>query len=125
LARRVTGFHRSQTELIAPRWFEFWKKSTAGRITGNQVPILSSAPIRDGSGLFVLGRMDEGSMRAYDPRTGKLVPFLESLSMLEFVISPDRQWMAYSEYPTRYLWKSRLDGSEKVQLTSAYRNRRS
>ena len=69
--------------------------------------------------------MDEGSMRAYDPRTGKLVPFLESLSMLEFVISPDRQWMAYSEYPTRYLWKSRLDGSEKVQLTSAYRNRRS
>jgi serine/threonine protein kinase len=107
-------------ELIAPRWFEFWKKSTAVRITGNQVPILSSASTRDGSGLFVLGRMDEGSMRAYDPRTGKLVPFLESLSMLEFVISPDRQWMAYSEYPTRYLWKSRLDGSEKVQLTSAY-----
>jgi len=35
------------------------------------------------------------------------------------VISPDRQWMAYSEYPSRHLWKSRLDGSEKVQLTSS------
>jgi WD40 repeat protein len=107
-------------ELVSPRWFEFWKKATAVRITGNQVPILSSAPTRDGNGLFVLGRMDEGSMRSYDPRTGKLVPFLESLSMLEFVISPDRQWMAYTEYPSRYLWKSRLDGSEKMQLTSAY-----
>jgi serine/threonine protein kinase len=107
-------------ELIAPRWFEFWKKPAAVRITGNQVPILSSTPTRDGKGLFVLGRMDEGSMRAYDPRTGKLIPFLESLSMLEFVISPDRRWMAYTEYPSRYLWKSRPDGSEKVQLTSAY-----
>ncbi len=107
-------------ELITPRWFEFWKKPAAVRITGNQVPILSSTPTRDGKGLFVLGRMDEGSMRAYDPRTGKLVPFLESQSMLEFVISPDRKWMAYTEYPSRYLWKSRLDGSEKVQLTNTY-----
>jgi len=107
-------------ELVAPRWFEFWKKPAAVRITGNQVSIQAFTPSRDGNGLYVLGRMDEGAMRAYDPHSGKLVPFLEDLSMVEFVISPDRQWMAYSEYPSRHLWKSKLDGSERVQLTNSY-----
>jgi Tol biopolymer transport system component len=64
--------------------------------------------------------MDEGAMRAYDPHSGKLLPFLDDISMLQFVISPDRQWMAYSEYPSRHLWKSKLDGSDKVELTNSY-----
>jgi WD40-like Beta Propeller Repeat len=45
-------------ELLAPRWFEFWKKPAAVRITGNQIPILASAPARDSTRLFVLGRAD-------------------------------------------------------------------
>lgn len=107
-------------ELVTPRWFEFWKKPAAVRITGNQIPILSYTPTRDGNGLYVLARMDEGAMRAYDPHSGKLVPFLDDLPMVQFVISPDRQWMAYTEYPSRHLWKSRLDGSEKLQLTDSF-----
>ena len=54
-------------ELVAPPWFEFWKNPAPVRITGNQIPILASAPSRDSRGLFVLGRMDQGAMRAYDP----------------------------------------------------------
>jgi Tol biopolymer transport system component len=107
-------------ELASPPWFAFWRKPTAVRITGNQLPILAAAPMRDSEGLFVLGKTDEGAMRAYDPRSKKLLPYLDDLSMLQFVISPDRQWMAYSEYPSRHLWKSRLDGSEQVQLTTSY-----
>ncbi len=107
-------------ELVAPRWFEFWRKPTPVRITGNQIPILASTPSRDSRGLFVLSRMDEGAMRAYDPRLKKLAPILDDLSMLGFVISPDREWMAYTEYPSRNLWKSKLDGSERLQLTHSY-----
>jgi serine/threonine protein kinase len=107
-------------ELVEPRWFELWKKPYAVRVTSNQLSIRDFTPTRDGKGLYVLGLMDEGAMRAYDPAFKKLVPFLENLSMLQFVISPDRQWMAYSEYPSRHLWKSRLDGSDKVQLTNSY-----
>jgi Tol biopolymer transport system component len=106
-------------ELAAPPSFAFWRKPTAVRVTGNQLPILAAAPMRDSQGLFVLGKTDEGAMRAYDPGSKKLLPYLDDLSMIEFVISPDRQWMAYSEYPSRHLWKSRLDGSERVQLTSS------
>ena len=107
-------------ELVAPRWFEFWRKPIPVRITGNQLPILASTPSRDSRGLFVLSRMDEGAMRAYDPRLKKLSPILDDLSMLGFVISPNRMWMAYTEYPSRNLWKSKLDGSERLQLTHSY-----
>jgi serine/threonine protein kinase/Tol biopolymer transport system component len=107
-------------ELVAPRWFEFWRKPTPVRITGNQIPILASTPSRDSRGLFVLSRMDEGAMRAFDPRLKKLAPILDDMSMLGFVISPDRMWMAYTEYPSRNLWKSKLDGSERLQLTDSY-----
>jgi Tol biopolymer transport system component len=107
-------------ELVAPRWFEPWKRPTAIRLTSNQLSIRAFTATRDGSGLYVLGLMDEGAMRAYDAASRKLAPFLENLSMLQFAISPDHQWMAYSEYPSRHLWKSRLDGGEKVQLTDSY-----
>jgi serine/threonine protein kinase/Tol biopolymer transport system component len=107
-------------ELVAPRWFEFWKRPSAVRITGNQIPILASAPARDSTHLFVLGRAEQGAMQALDPRTGRLEPFLGGLAASEFVISPDRQWMAYTEFPTGHLWKSRIDGSQPMQLTNAF-----
>ena len=107
-------------ELVAPRWFEFWKKPAPVRLTGNQIPVRASTPSRDSRGLFVLSGIDQGVIGAYDPRLKKLAPLLEDLSMLQFVISPDREWMAYTEYPSRNLWKSKPDGSEKSQLTHSY-----
>ena len=107
-------------ELFPPRWFEFWRAPKVIRITGNQVNIQASVPAHEGETLFVLGRMDQGAMQAYEPNSRKFVPFRDGLPALEFVLSPDRQWMAYTEYPTGYLWKSRLDGSDQLQLTNSY-----
>ena len=104
-------------ELEKPRWFEFWKKPGAIRLTGNQLNITDATPARDSKSLYALGRVEAGAMQVFDPRAGKLVPFLGGLPASQFVISPDRQWMAYSEYPSGHLWKSRVDGSEAVQLT--------
>jgi serine/threonine protein kinase/Tol biopolymer transport system component len=104
-------------ELVKSRWFEFWKKPEAIRLTGNQLNITDATPARDSKSLYVLGRVESGAMQVFDPRAGKLVPFLGGLPALELVVSPDRQWMAYTEYPSGHLWKSRLDGSEAVQLT--------
>ena len=104
-------------ELMKPRWFAFWKKPDAIRLTGNQLNITDAVPARDSKSLFVLGRVDSGAMQVFDPRAGKLVPFLGGLPAQQFVVSPDRQWMAYTEYPSGNLWKSRLDGSDAVQLT--------
>ena len=104
-------------ELEKPGWFEFWKKPGAIRLTGNQLNITDATPARDSKSLYALGRVEAGAMQVFDPRAGKLVPFLGGLPASQFVVSPDRQWMAYSEYPSGHLWKSRVDGSEAVQLT--------
>jgi serine/threonine protein kinase len=106
-------------ELVAPPWYLFWKKPQAVRITGNQLNVMDAAPARDSKGLYMLGRLEVGAMQVLDPLSKKLVPFLGGLPALQFVVSPDRQWMAYTEYPSGHLWKSRLDGSEAVQLTNA------
>jgi serine/threonine protein kinase len=105
-------------ELIEPRWFEFWKKPFAAILTTNQLDIQGLAPGPDGDSLFVLGQADQGEMFVLDPATGKYIPFLDGLAASGFVISPDRQWMAYSDFPFGRLWKSRLDGSEPTQLTT-------
>nr|WP_281383602.1 winged helix-turn-helix domain-containing protein [Granulicella aggregans] len=106
-------------EVVKPDWLHFWRKPKAVRITGNQIEILASVPSRTTKGLLVLGRLDQGAMQVFDPKSRNLVPFLSGFSASSFVISPDGQWMAYTEFPSDHLWKSRLDGSEATQLTES------
>ncbi len=104
-------------EMTAPLWYEFWKRAKAVRLTGNQLDIQGATPARAGSALFVLGRLQQGAMQVFDLRTRSFSSYLRDLPATDFVVSPNREWMAYTEYPSGYLWKSRLNGSEKLQLT--------
>jgi eukaryotic-like serine/threonine-protein kinase len=107
-------------ETVRRPWFEFWKKPAAVRLTAGQIDVLAATPSRDSTGLFMIGRIAQGAMHVYDPQQRRFVPFLDGLPAAAFVISPDRKWMAYEEYPRHYLWRSKLDGSEKLQLTDTY-----
>jgi len=114
------GRQRDIYEVISPPWFEFWKKSNAVRLTAGQINVLSMTPSRDSAGLYMVGEIPQGAMQAWDPAQKKFVPFLGGLAATEFVISPDKKWMVYSDYPQHHLWRSRLDGSERFQLTDSY-----
>ena len=59
-------------ELVSPRWFEFWKKPTVFRLSGNQLGIEGMAPARDSKSLFVLERPDQGAIQALDAASGRL-----------------------------------------------------
>jgi len=76
-------------------------------------PIIS----RDGRQLFALGEEHQGELSAYDRKSGKFVPYLGGISACYVDFSRDGQWMAYVSYPEGSLWRSRIDGSEKRQLT--------
>jgi len=104
-------------ELIQPPWFEFWKKASAGRLTAGQIEVVAATPSRDNDGLFIIGRNAQGAMHVYDPGLKRFVPFLDGLAAADFQLSPDKQWMAYRNYPQLHLWRSKLDGSEKLELT--------
>jgi len=107
-------------EVIRPKWFEFWKKTTAVRLTAGQIDVLAATSSRDSTGLFVIGRIPSGTMQVYDSTQDRFVPYLGGLPAATFIISPDKQWMVYSDYPRHFLWRSKLDGSDKLQLTDFY-----
>jgi len=107
-------------EIVPPRWFEFWKRSSVARLTAGQINVLATTPSRDSTGLFMIGRISQGAMHVFDPKQKRFVPFLNGLAASTFAISPDRQWMAYADYPRHCLWRSKLDGSQKLQLTDIY-----
>lgn len=107
-------------EYIQRPGFEFWKKPTAVRLTGGQLDVSWATPMRDSSGLFIIGRIAQGALRVYEPKISFFVPFLDGLPASAFVISPDKKWMVYVDYPRHHLWRSKLDGSEKLQLTDIY-----
>ena len=53
----------------------------------------------------------------YDAKSNQFVPFLPGISATDLAYSPDGRWIAYVTVPDNSLWRSRVDGSERFQLT--------
>jgi len=58
-----------------------------------------------------------GELVSYDARSKEFVPFLGGISAGDVDFSRDGKWVTYVNYPDDTLWRSRPDGSEKLQLT--------
>jgi serine/threonine protein kinase/Tol biopolymer transport system component len=82
-------------------------------------PLSLSAPLpsRDGKKLFVIGQMYRGELMRHDSQSGQFFPFLGGISAEYLDFSKDGQWVAYVSYPDGSLSRSKLDGSERLQLT--------
>jgi len=72
----------------------------------------------EGNRLFVLGTQSRAELARYDSGEKQFLPYMNGISASEAEISRDGNWVAYVSYPDLTLWRSRLDGTEKVQLTS-------
>ncbi|MGA8428176.1 MAG: protein kinase [Candidatus Sulfotelmatobacter sp.] len=82
-------------------------------------PILYSAVLPDVSSrmLFVQGTQPRGELVRYDATVKQFVPFLGGISATDVAFSRDGKWAAYISVPENTLWRSRVDGSERLQLT--------
>src|SRR5205823_4161283 len=58
-----------------------------------------------------------GELTRYDAKTGQFVPYMSGISAEGVSFSSDGKWVAYVSYPEGSLWRSRIDGSERLQLT--------
>jgi eukaryotic-like serine/threonine-protein kinase len=106
-------------EYLQPTWYQFWKKPYSVRLTPGQPEVIGMAPSRDGNGMFVVGRLAQGAMHFYDEKQKRFLPYLGGLAVAQLVVSPDRKWMVYTDYPRGYLWRCKTDGSDKLQLTDS------
>ena len=74
-------------------------------------------PSKDGRNIFVVGISHRAEMLRYDDRSRDFVPYLPGVSADSVSFSPDGRWVTYTSYSDGTLWRSRTDGSERLQLT--------
>jgi len=95
----------------------FRREPSPVRITAGQLSSLAPAFSPDGRTLFLVGHQMRGELQQFDPRIGQFVRYIDGISA-EFVdFSRDGQWVAYVSYPEGTLWRSRVDGTQRLQLT--------
>jgi Tol biopolymer transport system component len=82
-------------------------------------PLSYTHPVvsRDGQQIFPLGFKERGELVRFDVGANQFVPFLSGISAFNPTFSRDGNWVAYTSYPDHTLWRSRSDGSERLQLT--------
>jgi Tol biopolymer transport system component/DNA-binding winged helix-turn-helix (wHTH) protein len=76
------------------------------------LPVVS----KDGKRIFAVGAQPRCELVRYDGKSG-FEPYLDWRSIRDLAFSPDGKWMTYVTVPEGQLWRSRLDGSERLQLT--------
>jgi Tol biopolymer transport system component len=98
---------------------ELFRKNIRGptQLTTGPMRIVDSVPSRDGKKLFAIGEAKRGEVVRYDKKSGQFLPYLPGISAVHLAFSRDGEWVAYIGYPDRTLWRSRVDGSQRLQLS--------
>jgi len=87
------------------------------RLTAGPLAFLSPVPGNDGKILFVVGQQLRFELQRYDQKARHFLPYLNGISAGELDFARDGQWLTYVSYPEHTLWRSKLDGSQRSQLT--------
>jgi eukaryotic-like serine/threonine-protein kinase len=96
----------------------FHRRSSAPvQLTTGPLAFNAMAPSPDGKKLFVDAVQNRAELVRYDPKSHQFVPFLSGISAGELDFSRDGQWVTYVSYPEQSLWRCRVDGSDRLQLT--------
>jgi Tol biopolymer transport system component len=95
----------------------FLRNPKPTRLTTGQTNIFGSVPSRDGKKLFATQGATRGQLVRYDARSQQFVPYLSGISAIRLAFSKDGQWVAYSSFPDGILWRSKVDGTERLQLS--------
>jgi Tol biopolymer transport system component/DNA-binding winged helix-turn-helix (wHTH) protein len=99
---------------VTHSWLE--RQPKAMQLTNGPLDFTDPLPSRDGKRIFVLGAQPRTELVRYDPAAG-FRPFLGGMSVSDLAFSADGQWVTYVTVPDKALWRIRIDGSERMQLT--------
>jgi hypothetical protein len=102
---------------LPENWGWFSRKIRPIRLTSGPLDARYPKVSADGKQVYFMGADFRGEVSSVDENTGQLIPYLMGESIAELDFSPDRQWITYVTYPEGSLWRSRPDGSDRLQLT--------
>ena len=112
---------QGRTDLWAIREANRWsaRSSSPFRLTNGPLSYELPFPSPDGKHIFAIGVKPRGELVRFDSNSQQFVPYLSGISALDATVSRDGKWVTYTTYPDGNLWRSRADGSERLQLTYA------
>jgi len=87
------------------------------QLTTGPTSTSSPVPSTDGKKIFVVTPHLRGELVRYDAASHQFAPYLSGISAMGVNPSRDGNWMTYVAYPEGTLWRSKADGSERLQLT--------
>jgi eukaryotic-like serine/threonine-protein kinase len=87
------------------------------QLTTGPMSFSDPLPSKDGKKLFVIGQQTRGELMRYDASSRQFVPFLAGISAAQVDFSRDGQWVTYVTFPENTLWRSKMDGTERLQLS--------
>ena len=99
--------------------FPWWKKASREPVQLTTGPLQFSYPLptKDGKELFVIGTQSRAELVRYDAKSQDFVPFLGGISASDVEFSRENRWVTYVDDSDYTLWRSKADGSERLQLT--------
>jgi len=98
----------------------FWRKRSPKPVQLTAGPLAfygSGISSKDGKKLFVLGMKQRAELVKYDTQAREFVPFLGGISAGDVDFSRDGKWVTYVSYAEGNLWRSKPDGSDRLELT--------
>jgi Tol biopolymer transport system component len=100
---------------------DWWRKTSREpvQLTTGPLQYANPLPSKDGRKLYVAGVQPRAELVKYDAKSGEFISFLGGISAGDVDFSRDGQWVTYVSYPENTLWRSKVDGSERLQLTYA------
>lgn len=104
---------------IMPDQIDWWRKVSPRPVQLTTGPLQFGSPLisKDGKRLFVVGVQQRAELVRYDAKSSDFVSYLGGISAGDVDFTRDGQWITYVSYPDNTLWRSKADGSSRLQLT--------
>lgn len=101
-------------------WLGRWLGNKPFQVTDGPLSYQSPIAARSGHQIFFLGLNTRSELLQYDPASKLFLADNNTLSSAQFVrYSRDGQWVAWIGLRGSTLWRSRSDGTHRLQLTPA------
>lgn len=106
-------------ELGSRSWLTAWQQPNPIQITNGPLSYQSPITTNTGHRLFFVGLDTRSVLLRYEPANRQFIPYGKTLNAAELVdFSRDGKWVAWINPEDSSLWRSRADGSERLQLTT-------
>ncbi|MGA9966933.1 MAG: protein kinase [Terriglobales bacterium] len=87
------------------------------QLTVGPLMFSSPTPSPDGKKVFVIGQQRRFDLIRLDTKSPQFAIYLSGVSAGEADITRNGEWITYVAHPELTLWRSKLDGSSRTQLT--------